>query len=95
MRERLLVFLSRVYAFVFRRRLDEDFDRELSAHLDLLTDDIVRSGVAPREARRLALIRLGGPMQIKEARMKRGGGRASRSVRMRRETGGPQAVGRC
>jgi len=67
-RERLLVFLSRVYAFVFRRRLDEDFDRELSAHLDLLTDDIVRSGVAPREARRLALIRLGGPMQIKEAR---------------------------
>ena len=66
--ERPLVFLSRVYGFVFRRRLDEDFDRELSAHLDLLTDDIVRSGVAPREARRLALIRLGGPMQIKEAR---------------------------
>jgi putative ABC transport system permease protein len=67
-RERLLVFLSRVYSFVFTRRLDEDFDRELTAHLDLLTDDIARSGVAPREARRLALIRFGGPMQIKEAR---------------------------
>jgi predicted permease len=49
------------------RTLDRELDRELRAHLDLMTDDLIRSGVAPEEARRQAAIALGGVEQVKEA----------------------------
>ena len=49
------------------RTLDRELDRELRAHLDLMTDDLIRSGVAPKEARRQAAIALGGVEQVKEA----------------------------
>jgi len=60
------VFLSRVRALVARSRDDADFDAEVAAHLDMLTEEYVRRGVAPDEARRQALVRFGGPMQLKE-----------------------------
>jgi predicted permease len=39
--------------------LDRDFEQELQSHLAMLTDDNIRNGMAPGEARRQAAIRLG------------------------------------
>ncbi len=50
-----------------KRALDRDLDRELRAHLDLLTDDLMRSGLSREEANRRARITLGGVEQVKEA----------------------------
>src|ERR1700736_3997121 len=63
---RLFVLLSRLRALVTARQLDADFDDEVAAHVALLTEEHVRRGMAPDEARRTALVRFGGPMQIKE-----------------------------
>jgi predicted permease len=50
-----------------RRALDQDLDRELRAHLDMMTDDLIRSGLSPAEAGRQARLALGGVEQVKEA----------------------------
>ncbi len=63
---RLTVLASRLGALVTGRRQDEEFDREMAVHLDMLTDEHIRRGLAPDEARRRAILRFGGPMQIKE-----------------------------
>src|SRR5258708_37385001 len=51
---------ERIISFFRRRDLDDDFDAELNAHLELMTDENVRRGMSPHEARRAALVRLGG-----------------------------------
>jgi hypothetical protein len=53
----LAVALSRVEALFARRRLDDDFDEEVAAHIALLTEDNIRRGMTPGDARRSA----GGP----------------------------------
>ena len=54
-------------AALFRRRADErDLDAELHAHLELHIADNVRAGMPPDEARRRALIALGGIEPTKE-----------------------------
>jgi hypothetical protein len=63
---RLTVLASRLGALVTGRRQDEEFDREMAVHLDMLTDEHIGRGLAPDEARRRAILRFGGPMQIKE-----------------------------
>ena len=50
-----------------RRRLDEQLDRELRFHLEQHTADLISRGHSPAEARRLALLEFGGPVQIKES----------------------------
>jgi putative ABC transport system permease protein len=60
------VLASRVRALFTSRRLDDDLDREMAAHVALLTEDYVRRGLSRDEARRAALVRFGGPMQLKE-----------------------------
>jgi predicted permease len=65
---RFLVLLSRLRALVSARSLDADFDDEVASHLQLMIDDNIRRGMRPHEARRAALVRFGGPMQIKEER---------------------------
>ena len=62
----LLVLLSRIRALMSGRRLDEDFDAELRAHLRLLTDENIRQGMSPAEAARQAHLRLGGVAQLEE-----------------------------
>jgi predicted permease len=53
---------------LFRRGCDDTaLAEELSVHLDLLTRDLVREGLAPDEARRTARLRLGGADQVIEA----------------------------
>ena len=63
---RLHVLASRIRGLFGARALDEDFDREIASHLAMLTDDYVRRGLSPDEARRAAVRRFGGPVQIKE-----------------------------
>jgi predicted permease len=45
----------------------EEFDAELSSHLAMHIEDGVRAGLDPAEARRQALIKLGGEEQVRQA----------------------------
>lgn len=49
-----------------RRRVDEDLDEELRFHVERMTEENVRRGMAPEEARLAARREFGGAMQIKE-----------------------------
>jgi putative ABC transport system permease protein len=49
------------------RQADADFSAELEAHIALDTDEGIRSGLTPAEARRQALLRLGGAEQTRQA----------------------------
>src|SRR6185369_8852060 len=62
----LRVLASRIRTAVSTRQVDQDFHSELDAHLDLLTDENVRRGMTPENARRAARIRLGGATQLSE-----------------------------
>jgi macrolide transport system ATP-binding/permease protein len=62
----LKMFVSRIRGFVTRRRLDEDFQRELDSHLSLLTEENIRRGMRPEEARRAAHVHLGSVTQLRE-----------------------------
>src|SRR5258708_17267875 len=57
---------SRTRTWLSPRQMDQDFEHELKAHLEMLTDENVRRGMAPEEARRAAGVRLGGLTQLKE-----------------------------
>ncbi len=50
-----------------------DFEAELASHLAMHTDDGIRAGLSPGEARRQALIRLGGAEQTRQAYRERRG----------------------
>ncbi|MGH7193873.1 MAG: ABC transporter permease, partial [Candidatus Saccharimonadales bacterium] len=50
-----------------RQRRDHDLADELESHLQFHIDDNLRTGMSPKEARRQALIKLGGLDQTKEA----------------------------
>jgi len=56
-------FLWNLFSF---GRGDGDLDQEIRSHLDLLIDESIRAGMSPKEARRAALIELGGAEQVKE-----------------------------
>ena len=52
---------------LFRReRLERELDAELRAYLELDVEENIRRGMAPKEARRAALARLGGVEMVKE-----------------------------
>jgi predicted permease len=63
----LRAFGSRLLGLFRKRRLDENLEEELRAHLQLLTDENVRRGMNPREARQAARREFGGVEQTKEA----------------------------
>jgi predicted permease len=69
-KKRKLRWLSRVVSFfrnVTGKQKDElDIAAEVSAHLDLLIEENLRSGMKPDEAERAARIELGGVEQVKE-----------------------------
>jgi len=66
MRTFLWTLASRLRGLFLSARLDEEFEREVDEHIALLTADNIRRGMTPDEARRAAVVRFGGPMQIKE-----------------------------
>lgn len=59
--------LNRLWAFVWRRPLDSDLEAELAAHIQMAIDDNMARGLKPAEARRLALVSIGG---VEQARYK-------------------------
>ena len=69
-KKRKLPWLSRAVSFfrnVTGKQKDElDIAAEVSAHLDLLIEEKLRSGMKPDEAKRAAKIELGGVEQVKE-----------------------------
>jgi predicted permease len=58
--------LAHITAFFRKRELDRDLDQELAVHLNLATEDNIRRGLSPEEARRDALIRFGGVEAARE-----------------------------
>ena len=63
----LRIAFSRMRGLARRNREDREFQQELETHLALLTEENIRRGMAPEEARRAARLRLGGTEQLREA----------------------------
>jgi predicted permease len=59
--------IARVRGFLRPAAFDADFEAEMDAHLAAAEQDGVRRGLAPDEARRAALIELGGLTQLRDA----------------------------
>jgi predicted permease len=59
-------FFTRLRAVFTKPALDADFAQELAQHLEAATEDGIRSGMTPEEARRQARIALGGIDQTRE-----------------------------
>jgi predicted permease len=53
-------------AFLNKPIGDADLDQELASHLDFATEENLRRGLSPQEARRQALVRFGGVQQSRE-----------------------------
>jgi predicted permease len=63
---KIIEAFSRLLAVFHKRKLDEEFDEELAAHIDLLTEENKRRGMSPVEARRQAVWRIGGVNAARE-----------------------------
>ena len=63
---RLIAARMRLRAVFFRSRLDRDLDDELQSHVEQLTAEHIARGLPPVEARRQALLAMGGLEQRKE-----------------------------
>jgi putative ABC transport system permease protein len=63
---RLRALVIRMRSLFARARWGRDLDDELAAHVEMHTLDNIRAGMTSEEARRAALVRLGGLEQTKE-----------------------------
>jgi predicted permease len=59
-------FVARVRAFFSKSELDGDLDQELESHIAMSTDENIKRGMAPDEARRAALLKVGARESTKE-----------------------------
>src|SRR5262249_651519 len=57
---------ARFRSFFRKQERDEDFDTEITSHLAMLIEDNLQRGMSAEEARRQALISIGGIEQAKE-----------------------------
>ncbi|HEX6976175.1 MAG TPA: permease prefix domain 1-containing protein, partial [Vicinamibacterales bacterium] len=57
---------TRLRSLLRRNRLEEDLDKELRFHVDMLTEQHVRAGLPPDEARRRALSTFGSVARVKD-----------------------------
>ncbi len=69
----LRAWLVRLGGLFDKRRRDRELAEELESHLQMHIEDNLRAGMSPEEARREALIKLGGVESVKEAYRDRGG----------------------
>jgi MacB-like protein len=63
---RLRGWLARLFSIFNRRRRDLEFAEELESHLATHIEDNLRAGMSPEEARRVALLKLGGVTLTRE-----------------------------
>ncbi len=68
---KLRAFALRLRGLFRSRPSDAEFAIELESHVALHTDEYIRNGLTPAEARRQALIRLGGVEQTRQAHRER------------------------
>lgn len=67
------ILLSRCSTLFRAKKLDDELDEELRAHIDLAVDENMKHGMSAEEARTMALRSFGGVTQFKEAyRLRRG-----------------------
>ncbi|HTS35543.1 MAG TPA: ABC transporter permease [Candidatus Solibacter sp.] len=64
--KRLRELLQRTWSSLVRRR-DEHFSEEINEHIAMLTEENIRSGMAPAEARRQAILKFGPVEAITES----------------------------
>ena len=60
------ILWAKVRAIWSKSDLDDEFNAELEAHLDLLTAEYEKSGMKPQEARRAAILKVGGRETLRE-----------------------------
>ncbi len=58
--------LARLVSFFHKQARDDDFDEEMAAHLEFAVQENLRRGLPPDEARRQALVEIGGVSQARE-----------------------------
>lgn len=58
--------VARLSAFFHREPLDRELAEEVASHIAMATEDNIRSGMTPEEARRKAMVKFGGVEQAKE-----------------------------
>ena len=68
---KLRALWKRIAGLLHSGRDDHEFSDELESHIAMQVEDGVRSGLSPEEARRRALIQLGGAEQVRQARRER------------------------
>ena len=64
---KLRAWLLRFKGLFFKDARERDLAEEIESHLQLHVDDNIRAGMSPEEARRVAVMKLGGVDQAKEA----------------------------
>jgi putative ABC transport system permease protein len=69
----LRIFLSKLRGLFLKRKLEDELSDEIQMHLEMQTEDHVRQGMSPEEARYLALRKFGGVDQVKEIYRERRG----------------------
>lgn len=62
----LRILWSRYVALFGTKKLDDELDEELLAHIELAVEENLQCGMSEQEARRAALLKFGGVAQIKE-----------------------------
>src|SRR5260370_11931688 len=72
MRQLRALFL-RLGGLFNRRQRDRELSAEMESHLQMHVEDHLRSGMTPEEARRRALIQLGGVESVKQSYRERRG----------------------
>jgi predicted permease len=68
---KLRALWMQLLSMLFRGGKEQDFTAELEAHIALCIDDGLRAGLTESEARRQAIIRLGGAEQVRQAHRER------------------------
>src|SRR5215472_12693694 len=63
---RVREFFQRLFNAVYPRRAERELAREVAAHKTLISDEFVRQGTSPEEARRLASRQMGAEDLVKE-----------------------------
>src|SRR6266853_6774896 len=67
------VLFLRLAGMFARRQRDRELSAEMESHLQMHVADNIRSGMSPQEARRRAIIQLGGVESVKESYRERRG----------------------